>query len=228
MKKLKKNVAGVIVVSMLVGSNVVSLAAYDKQINKINEYKEVNKNRIKQLEENNQSLRDEVFDKNSQLHNQQGEIEEYKLDIKEQKAKNGDLKKKLEEAKKSVKSRPSKPTHQVQVSRGETNSKKSYQMQMTSYTAFCNTGCTGVTATGVDVSNSTTYQGYKVIAVDPSVIPLYSIVRVDTVNESFQAVAMDTGGAIKGNIIDLLVGSKSKARDNGRQYVTVTVLREGK
>lgn len=100
-------------------------------------------------------------------------------------------------------------------------------MQMTSYTAFCNTGCTGVTAIGVNVKNTIYYKGYRVIAVDPRVIPLHSIVRVDTPSGSFQAYAADTGGAIKGNVIDLLVESKQVARKNGRQMVTVTVLKEG-
>lgn len=100
-------------------------------------------------------------------------------------------------------------------------------MQMTSYTAYCDTGCTGVTAIGANVSNTIYYKGYRVIAVDPRVIPLHSIVRVDTPNGSFQAYAGDTGGAIKGNIIDLLVENKQAARKNGRQLVTVTVLREG-
>jgi 3D (Asp-Asp-Asp) domain-containing protein len=223
MKKIRKKVAGVIVVSMLVGSNITTLAVHNSQLNKINQSNKDKGKKISKLEKNNRSLRDELFIKNNQLHSQQEEIKEYKVDIQDLKKKSEKLKRELS----SVKSRPSKPTHQVQVSRGTSNNQKSYQMQMTSYTAYCNTGCTGVTATGVDVSNRTTYQGYRVIAVDPSVIKLNSIVKVSTKDNSFHAIAIDTGGAIKGNIIDLLVGSKSKARENGRQYVTVTVLREG-
>jgi 3D (Asp-Asp-Asp) domain-containing protein len=101
-------------------------------------------------------------------------------------------------------------------------------MEMTSYTAYCNTGCTGKTATGLEVSNTTTYQGYRIIAVDPSIVPLHSIVRIDTKNESFYAIAKDTGGAIDGYIVDLLVENKQEARKNGRQTITLTILREGK
>lgn len=99
---------------------------------------------------------------------------------------------------------------------------------MTSYTAFCDTGCTGVTALGINVSNTIYYQGFRVIAVDPKVIPLHSIVRVDTNSGSFFAYAADTGGRINGKIVDLLVENKQVARKNGRQNVTITILREGK
>src|SRR5690625_1824147 len=66
--------------------------------------------------------------------------------------------------------------------------------EATYYTAFCPTGCTGVTATGIDVSNSIYHEGKRIIAVDPSVIPLGAIVKVTTPNKSFEAVAADTGG----------------------------------
>src|SRR5206468_3456845 len=66
----------------------------------------------------------------------------------------------------------------------------------TAYTANCDTGCTGVTATGLNVRNTTTHNGKTVISVDPSVIPLHSTVKVETKNGSFLAVAEDTGGAI--------------------------------
>ena len=46
----------------------------------------------------------------------------------------------------------------------------------------------------------------KMIAVDPKVIPLGSKVWVEGYGE---AIAGDTGGAIKGNRIDILLGSDS-------------------
>lgn len=86
-------------------------------------------------------------------------------------------------------------------------------VEATHYTAFCNTGCTGVTATGYDVSTTTsTKEGYGIIAVDPNVIPLYSLVEID--GRTYQA--LDTGGDIKGHRIDILVESKKKARTLGR------------
>ncbi|WP_017185061.1 G5 and 3D domain-containing protein [Alkalibacillus haloalkaliphilus] len=94
----------------------------------------------------------------------------------------------------------------------------------TKYTANCPSGCTGMTATGVDVSDSIYHNGMRVVAVDPSVIPLYSIVEVKTPNETFTAIALDTGGAIVGNKIDILVDSHSEAMNWGYRTVQVRVI----
>src|SRR5690606_32539656 len=98
----------------------------------------------------------------------------------------------------------------------------------TAYDAFCNTGCTGVTATGYDVKNTVYKDGYRVVAVDPKVIPLGSLLYVETKNDSFVGIAEDTGGDIKGNRIDVLMENRSTAYDFGRQSVTVIVVREGR
>ena len=95
------------------------------------------------------------------------------------------------------------------------------------YTAYCSEGCTGKTATGVDVSNTIYYNGYRIIAVDTNVIPLNSLVKVETDNESFTAMAIDKGGYINGNRIDILVSSTSDAYKFGRKTAKVTILREG-
>ncbi|MCA0991992.1 MULTISPECIES: peptidoglycan-binding protein [Bacillales] len=91
------------------------------------------------------------------------------------------------------------------------------QMEATAYTAFC-TGCSGVTATGIDLRAN---PNQKVIAVDPDVIPLGSKVHVEGYGE---AVAGDTGGAIQGNRVDLFMADRQDALDFGRKTVTVTVL----
>src|SRR5699024_9479588 len=90
-------------------------------------------------------------------------------------------------------------------------------MEATAYTADCE-GCTGVTATGIDLKND---RNKKVIAVDPDVIPLGSTVKVDGYGT---AIAGDTGGAIKGNIIDLHMPSTDEALQWGRQEVNVEIL----
>ena len=94
---------------------------------------------------------------------------------------------------------------------------KEFYVTATAYTAHCN-GCTGVTATGINLKSN---PNLKVIAVDPSVIPLGSKVWVEGYGH---AIAGDTGGAIKGNKIDLFVASKSQAYDFGRKKVRVKVL----
>lgn len=102
-------------------------------------------------------------------------------------------------------------------------------VEATFYTAFCPTGCNGITATGLDVRNTIyTADGYRIIAVDPSVIPLGSIVKVSLENgDSFTAKAEDTGGAIKGGRIDVLVATKSEARRLGRQSAKVEIKSKG-
>jgi 3D (Asp-Asp-Asp) domain-containing protein/peptidoglycan hydrolase-like protein with peptidoglycan-binding domain len=92
-----------------------------------------------------------------------------------------------------------------------------FEMEATAYTAYCE-GCSGVTATGIDLREN---PNQKVVAVDPSVIPLGSRVHVEGYGE---AIAGDTGGAIQGHKVDLYMASKDDAINFGRQTVTVTVL----
>jgi uncharacterized protein YabE (DUF348 family) len=101
-------------------------------------------------------------------------------------------------------------------SRGSGNGKEIY-VTSTAYTASCN-GCSGTTATGVNLHAN---PNAKVIAVDPRVIPLGSKVYVDGYG---YAIASDTGGAIKGNKIDVFFPSKSDAYRWGRKTVKIKVL----
>lgn len=98
----------------------------------------------------------------------------------------------------------------------------------TAYTAFCDTGCIGITKTGYNVKQTVYHKDRRIIAVDPRVIPLYSIVEVTYDDESFVAIALDTGGAIKNRKIDILMKTKKRAITFGKREVTITVLREGK
>lgn len=61
----------------------------------------------------------------------------------------------------------------------------------------------------------------RVIAVDPSVIPLGSMVEVEGMGVY---IAGDTGGAIKGNIIDIHFNTVAEALQWGRRNVTVRIL----
>ena len=90
-------------------------------------------------------------------------------------------------------------------------------MSATAYTAYC-TGCSGITANGTDLRSN---PGLKVIAVDPSIIPLGTRVFVEGYGE---AIAADTGGAIKGNKIDVFIPTQEDALNWGRQTVQVTIL----
>ena len=95
--------------------------------------------------------------------------------------------------------------------------------EATMYTATCE-GCSGVTRYGLDV-RSTIYspKGLRVIAVDPSVIEPMTVVEVTFASgRTIKVVAADIGSAINGREIDILVGSRAKALDFGRQAVEIT------
>ncbi len=96
-------------------------------------------------------------------------------------------------------------------------SAKELEVTATAYTAFCN-GCSGTTAIGINLREN---PNQKVIAVDPNVIPLGSKVWVEGYGE---AIAGDTGGAIKGNKIDVFIPSKEEALKWGIKKVKIKVL----
>lgn len=123
-------------------------------------------------------------------------------------------------------SRSSANTAPKPKSKAEVQTQASGQtFEATAYVALCDSGCSGITASGYDVRNTIWYEGMRVIAVDTAVIPLYSIVRVTVGGASFTAIALDTGGAIVGNRIDILVASEGEAWAFGRQAVEVTILK---
>ena len=83
-----------------------------------------------------------------------------------------------------------------------------------------NGGYAGQTATGVPLDKG-------VIAVDPRVIPLGSRVYIEALDGSWTygyAVAADTGGAIKGNRVDLCYRSRSECIQFGRRKCRVYIL----
>ncbi|WP_286887064.1 3D domain-containing protein [Aneurinibacillus sp. UBA3580] len=90
-------------------------------------------------------------------------------------------------------------------------------MESTAYTANC-AGCSGVTSQGINLKEN---PDAKVISVDPSVIPLGSKVYVEGYG---MAIAGDTGGAIKGNKIDVFFSDRNQALQWGRKDVTVKVF----
>ena len=79
-----------------------------------------------------------------------------------------------------------------------------------SSTGYC---LAGTTATGIPV-------GWGVAAVDPHVIPLGTHMTIPGYGE---AVAADTGSAVRGASIDLWFPSLAQARAWGRRTVTVTL-----
>jgi 3D (Asp-Asp-Asp) domain-containing protein len=99
----------------------------------------------------------------------------------------------------------------------QTNVSKEITVKATAYTASCE-GCSGITRTGVNLKEN---PNAKVISVDPSVIPLGSKVLVEGYGI---AIAADTGGAIKGNRIDVYMPNQSDALQFGAKEMTVKIL----
>ncbi len=99
----------------------------------------------------------------------------------------------------------------------QTETKNTMTMKATAYTAKCE-GCTGITATGIDLNKN---KDAKVIAVDPKVIPLGSKVHVEGYGE---AIAGDVGGAIKGNRIDVHLPTNKEANEWGVREVKVSII----
>lgn len=86
----------------------------------------------------------------------------------------------------------------------------------TAYAPWHGKGVDGTTAIGLRA-------GYGVVAVDPRVIPLRSILYIDGYG---RAIAGDTGGAIKGMRIDLGMDTVRAAKQFGRRPVRVYIIKK--
>jgi len=102
------------------------------------------------------------------------------------------------------------------------NYKRVISASATAYCA-CSRCCgwsTGITASGMRAV-------YGCVAVDPRVIPLGTKLYIETPDGSFvygHSIAADTGGAIKGNRVDLFFPTHSQALQFGRRNVNVYIL----
>src|SRR5690625_3040126 len=123
----------------------------------------------------------------------------------------------VEQEEPAEKAEPVEQSNEQEQSNEASSNGETKTVTATAYTAKCD-GCSGVTSTGIDLNAD---PNKKVIAVDPSVIPLGTEVYVEGYGK---AVAGDTGGAIKGNKIDLHVPSKEEANSWGVQTVNVEIL----
>ena len=78
----------------------------------------------------------------------------------------------------------------------------------------------GRTASGV-----TTQPG--VVAADPKVLPLGSVIEIKAGSYSGVYTVHDTGSAVKGNLVDVWMPSSREARQFGRRSIKLQVLRYG-
>jgi 3D (Asp-Asp-Asp) domain-containing protein len=84
-------------------------------------------------------------------------------------------------------------------------------------TAYCDSG---ETRSGVQTSPG-------VVAADPEVLPLGSVIYVDVPRYSGVYKVMDTGRLVKGKIIDIYIPDYDLAVKFGRRKAKVAVLRYG-
>lgn len=122
---------------------------------------------------------------------------------------------KLEEKRKKEQEERAKKEKQQAQSTPQNVSGRTITMRSTAYTSDpAENGGYSTTAMGTAIR-------YGVAAVDPTVIPLGTRLYIEGYG---YARAEDTGGAIKGNRIDLVFGSKSQSNNWGRRTVRVTIL----
>ena len=84
-------------------------------------------------------------------------------------------------------------------------------------TAYC--------VTGINKSGTITVPGH--VAADPKVIPLGSMIFVDSPLMGGIYQVRDTGELVKGKIIDIFIPSYERCKEFGRRMVKVKVLRYG-
>jgi 3D (Asp-Asp-Asp) domain-containing protein len=85
-------------------------------------------------------------------------------------------------------------------------------------TAYC---IKGRTASGE-------YTRSGIIAADPRVLPLGTVVHIRAGKYTGKYIVKDTGGRIRGKKVDIYVPTKSEAVTFGRQRVRIRVIRRGK
>ena len=109
-------------------------------------------------------------------------------------------------------------TDDSQAKVSESHSGRTLTMEATAYSSDPADALGGgtVTATGQNL-----LENPMAVAVDPNVIPLGTRLYVEGYGE---AVASDTGGAIKGNIIDVHFPTYDQTIQWGRRTVQVTIL----
>lgn len=205
---MKKLVTSTLVVSMLIAP--VGAFAYEvERGDTMSEIAERNKVSLDELSKVNPQIKDLNLIYVGQELNLPGEVtKKDSIPVKPQKVPS-----KVEESKKETK--------KAAVEEPKKKSEGSYTVMTvtaTAYTAYCE-GCSGITATGIDLRSN---PNQKVIAVDPRIIPLGSKVYVEGYG---MAVAGDTGGAIKGNRIDIYMPSHSNAIDFGRKSIEIKVYK---
>lgn len=170
-----------------------------------------------QSEETTKKQEQQITDQTKKIEEQNSQIQNYESKISE-------LEKELS-FKKQKKGSDVKKTNNIEQPKVEQSNGKTITVEATAYTNHpSENGTYGgkvVTRTGYDISSSITYNGMGIIAVDPDVIPLNSLVQIEGLGTY---IALDTGSAIQGNRIDILMADSNLTDNWGRRNVSVTIL----
>jgi 3D (Asp-Asp-Asp) domain-containing protein len=199
MKKWQLVSTGLLISTLLVSNVIITY-----------QYKVESKSYQKQISIQNKLIKQNSIKFNEALFKQQNIINDLNKTIKEKSSDIDNLQQQLQKAT----TRNESPMRQL-------------NMTITAYTSNCR-GCSGLTYTEHNVRNTIYYQGYRVVAADLRVIPLYSIIEIKTQSQTIKGIVIDKGGVIKGQLLDLLVSSYDDAINFGRLGATVKILREGK
>ncbi len=112
--------------------------------------------------------------------------------------------------------KPVKPQHQSAFAMAKT-SPQFRSGEKFDATAYCLSGTT--------VTGHQTRPG--IVSADPEVIPLGSVIYVDSPLKGGIYQVLDTGDLIKGKIIDIFIPGYEHCKEFGRRMVKVTILRYG-
>lgn len=204
-----------------------SLAAVKQSIEDISQAKEQLQGYQANLVSQERQVNDQKAVLDSQMSDLKKKIADGQSEMK-QLADREQQAKAMEEAQKKAAEEAQKQKQQVQqtstkmgdnsesaASADNVSGSKTMTMSATAYSTEAN-GMGTYSATGINLK-----QHPSCVAVDPSVIPLGSIIWVSGYGVS---VAGDTGTAIKGNIIDLHFSTVAQSMAWGRRTVTVKIL----
>lgn len=111
----------------------------------------------------------------------------------------------------------------VRPSRGDSGAEYAYSSMLTcSSTAYTADRGDSGTTTAIGMTVNRDPNGYSTVAVDPRVIPLGTKLYIEGYG---LAIAADTGGAIKGNMVDVYFNTYEEAVNWGRRQINVYILK---
>lgn len=86
-------------------------------------------------------------------------------------------------------------------------------------------GVLGITASGFDLDNGSSYQGYHILAADDK-FPFKTLIDIELSNgEILHGIVLDRGGSIRGSHFDVVLDTFEDCKQFGRQKMKWKVVR---